>query len=266
MTTDVAFSPDGTRLVLGRFDGRAVVYDTLTRRQVLRIDIGSVVTAVAFRPAGNLDRRRNDRRGSPVLRSEERGAVGSLVDAGSSAVWQLAFSPDGRLLAVVVDPNGKGDGFNAQQRNGEVQLWDVDSRNRVGREIRPRAGSVLSVAFNPAGTLLATGSYRGRLDLWDVATRAHHGKPMRVSDDAFLSVAFDPSGRLVAGGGAIGPVRVWRVADQQRAFPPLAGHSGFVTGAGVRPDRLVPRNHEPARRNEAVGPGHGSRLWRRARR
>jgi WD40 repeat protein len=136
---------------------------------------------------------------------------------------------------VVVDPNGKRDGFNAQQRNGEVQLWDVDSRNRVGREIKPRAGSVLSVAFNPAGTLLATGSYRGRLDLWDVATHAHRGKPMRVSDDGFMSVAFDPSGRLVAGGGAIGPVRVWHVADQRPAFPPLAGHSGFVTGVAFDP-------------------------------
>ena len=100
----------------------------------------------------------------------------------------------------------------------------------MGRAIKPGGGSVLSVAFNRAGTLLATGS-GGRLDLWDVATQTAHGKPMRVADDAFNSVAFDPSGRLVAGGGAIGPVRVWRVADQRPAFPPLSGHTGPVTGA-----------------------------------
>ena len=124
MTTDAAFSPDGTRLVLGRFDGRAVVYDTLTRRQVLRIDVGSVVTAVAFRPAGNLVAVGTIDGEVRFFDPKSGALVGSLVDAGSSAVWQLAFNPDGRLLAVVVDPNGKGDGFNAQQRNGEVQLWD----------------------------------------------------------------------------------------------------------------------------------------------
>ena len=52
LTTDVSFSPDGERLAAGRFDGSAIVYDTATRRQVLRIDAGSVVTAVAFDPDG----------------------------------------------------------------------------------------------------------------------------------------------------------------------------------------------------------------------
>jgi WD40 repeat protein len=104
----------------------------------------------------------------------------------------------------------------------------------VGRSCRA-GGSVLSVAFNPDGTLLATGSYRGRLDLWDVASQARHGKPMRVADDGVLSVAFDPSGKLVAGGAAIGPVRVWRVADQRPAFPPLSGHTGPVTGVTFDP-------------------------------
>ena len=148
----------------------------------------------------------------------------------NAAVWQVAFSPDGRLLAVAVDPNGGGDGFYVQQRQGEVQLWDVGSRSRVGRKIVPGAGTVFAVAFIPDGTLLATGS-AGRLDLWDVATQTHHGQPMRVSDDGVLSVAFDPNGRLVAGGGATGPARVWRVTDQRPAFPPLTGHTGPITGA-----------------------------------
>ena len=134
----------------------------------------------------------------------------------------------------------------------------------MGRAIKPGAGSVLSVAFNADGTLLATGSYTGRLDLWDVATRAHHGKPMKVADDGVLSVAFDPSGRLVAGGGAIGPVRVWRVADQRPAFPPLSGHTGPITGAAFDASGCLPRNHEPVRWDQAVGPGHRSRLRRRA--
>ncbi len=56
-----------------------------------------------------------------------------------------------------------------------------------------------------------------------------------MPDDGFPSVAFDSSGRLVAAGAATGPVRVWRVADQRPAFPPLAGHTGPITGASFDP-------------------------------
>ena len=164
---------------------------------------------------------------------------------------------------MAVDPNGGGDGFYGQQRQGEVQLWDVDSRSRVGQEIAPGGGSVIAVAFNPDGTLLATGS-GGRLDLWDVATQAHHGKPMRVSDDGVLSVAFDPSGRLVAGGGAIGPVRVWRVADQRPAFPPLTGHTGPVTGAAFDPAGSFLATTSLFGGTRLWDPRHGSRLRGRA--
>ena len=229
-----AFSPDGKQLVAGRVEGDAIVYDTATRRPALRIGGGSVVTAVAFDPDGKLIAVGTIDGKVRFFDPKSGAAVGLPLDMGNSAVWQVAFSPDGRLLAVAVDPNGE-EGFNDQQREGEVQLWDVDSRSRVGRTIAPGAGSVLSLAFNRRGTLLATGSYFGRVDLWDVATQARSGKSMKASDEGFPSVAFDPSGRLVAAGGAIGPVRVWRVADQRPAFPPLPGHTPPVTGAAFDP-------------------------------
>ena len=229
LTTDVSFSPDGKRLLAGRFDGTTILYDTKTRRQALEIDGDSVVSAVAYRPDGKLVAVGTIDGKVRFFDPETGAAVGSPLAWGSSAVWQVAFSPNGKLLAVAVDPNGAGEGFYSQQRQGEVQLWDVDSRRRVGRAISPGGGSVMGVAFNSDGTLLATGS-GGRVDLWDVATQARHGRPMRTVDEGFPSVAFDPSGELVAGGGATGPVRVWRVADQRPAFPPLAGHTGPVTG------------------------------------
>ena len=229
LTTDVSFSPDGTLLAAGQFDGRTFVYETRTRRKALRIDGDSTVTAVAFHPDGNLLAVGTIDGKVRLFDPRSGAAVGAPLGEGNSAVWQVAFSPDGRLLAVAVDPNGV-DGFYGQQRQGKVQLWDVDTRRRVGRAIAPGGGSVLSVAFNPDSTLLATGSYFGRLDLWDPATQTRSGEPMRVTDDGVSSVAFDPSGRLVAGGGATGPVRVWRVADQQPAFPPLSGHTGPVSG------------------------------------
>jgi WD40 repeat protein/class 3 adenylate cyclase/tRNA A-37 threonylcarbamoyl transferase component Bud32/energy-coupling factor transporter ATP-binding protein EcfA2 len=233
LTTDVSFSPDGTRLVAGQLDGDTVVYDAATRRPTRRIKGGSPVTAVAYGPEGKLVAAGTIDGHLRFLDPKTGARVGAELGEGKLPIWQVAFSPDGSRLAVVVDRNGLG-GFQSQRRQGEVQLWDVRFRRRVGRAIEPGAGSVLSIGFSRDGKLLATGSYK-QLDLWDVGTQTHHGKPMAVSDDGVPSVSFDPSGKLVAAGAAIGPVRVWRVADQRPAFPPLSGQTPPITGTVFDP-------------------------------
>jgi WD40 repeat protein len=57
----------------------------------------------------------------------------------SSEVYQLAFSPDGRLLAANSD---------------SVVLWDVDTRKRVGSGFPGVKGWNPGVAFEPSGRLL----------------------------------------------------------------------------------------------------------------
>ena len=229
LITAMAFSSDGKRLVAGRFDGDTLVYDRVTRRAPVRINGDSVVSSVAIHPDGQLIAIGTVDGRVRFFDAASGAEVGRPIIERSAAVWQVTFSPNGSLLAVSVDPNGADNRFYLQQKNGVAELWDVASRRRVGR-VAPEAGSVFAVAFNPDGSLLATGSYRGQLDLWDVATRTHHGKTMRVAGDAVLSAAFDPANELLAtGGSGIGPVRVWRVADQ-RAFASLAGHTGQVVG------------------------------------
>src|SRR5262249_20127239 len=151
-------------------------------REQARVEGDSIVTGVAVQPDGKLVAVGTIDGRLRFFDVVSGAAVGAPLEVGKGAVWQVAFSPDGQLLAVAVDPDGGG-GCDAQTREGEVQLWDAPSRRRLGPAIEPGAGSVLSVAFSRDGNLLATGSYAGRLDLWDVATRARHGKPMAVADD-----------------------------------------------------------------------------------
>ncbi|MEK8169804.1 hypothetical protein NKH77_08300 [Streptomyces sp. M19] len=71
------------------------------------------------------------------------------------AVMALAFSPDGRTLAV-----GTDDG---------LRLWDVAAR-RVRATVSARTGLVIDVSFSPDGSTLATTGNDHTVALWDART------------------------------------------------------------------------------------------------
>jgi WD40 repeat protein len=74
----------------------------------------------------------------------------------ASAVFSVAFSPDGHSLAS---------GGTSQA----AVIWDVSTGTRL-RTLEPFSAFVPSVAFSPDGRLLATGTSNHTIKLWDLAT------------------------------------------------------------------------------------------------
>lgn len=66
---------------------------------------------------------------------------------------------------------------------------------------------IQDLAFNPAGTLLATASLDGTARIWD----AHTGRPLRILDDPspLDNVAFSPDGGRLATLDYAGVIRIW---------------------------------------------------------
>ncbi len=107
-------------------------------------------------------RRRNDRREGPILRSEERG--GRWLARSTRGARRSGRSASAPTVGCSPLPwtRTASDGFYGQQRQGEVQLWDVGSRRRVGTMRSRRAADRCSPwPSDRDGTLLATGSYCG---------------------------------------------------------------------------------------------------------
>ncbi|WP_433685398.1 caspase, EACC1-associated type [Nocardia sp. CA-119907] len=95
-------------------------------------------------------------------------------------------------------------------------------------------GKVYSVAFNPAGTLLATGSSDKTARLWDVTSRQLVGQPLTGHTGDVESVAFNPAGTLLATGSYDQTVRLWDVASRELVGQPL-GHTNGVVSVAFNP-------------------------------
>jgi WD40 repeat protein len=134
-----------------------------------------------------------------------------------TAAVRLAYSPDGRRLAVVC-----GDLFQPTSP-GEVKIWDVESGAELC-SLRGHTQQITELTFSPDGGRLITSSRDGTVKVWDPKT----GRQMcslKASSSYVNTVAVSPDGKCIASGNWNGTVNLWdtqrpgRVARAEPASP-----------------------------------------------
>lgn len=119
----------------------------------------------------------------------------------------MAFSPDGRVLAV-----SSGDLPEREPAGAEdmVWLWDLANGAQVTFDLDAPAADL---AFSPDGSLLAVSVPGKGIYLWEVATQTQRALlPGEYGRRGTPSMTFSPDGRTLAGGAEDGTVVLWDIA------------------------------------------------------
>jgi WD40 repeat protein len=161
----------------------------------------------------------------------------ALLKQGPVGYRSVAFSPDGKSLAVVA---GVADRPVVQQT---IKLWDVAAAREIAMLPKLPTG-INNLALSPDCRTLALGGADNGVRLWDVIARREVAV-LKGHTAPYFSLAFSPDGRFLAtSGGTDQSVRLWSVDSSENGRAPrtarqtatLRSHTTWLSIGAFSPD------------------------------
>ena len=256
--SDIAYSPDGTRLAVASSIG-IWIYDTETLAEVaLLTGHTGYVNALAYSPdpdsktliSGGADgtvRVWDTDTGELLHTLEDEEDNGSVVD--------VAFSPDGKMFGSGGTQSSLWDAHTLQPLpnfigratclafssdskwiavgdSSYINISDVSTGERVGSIDR----GATSIAFSSDGITLAIvrGGWHWNVELWGAST-FEHWQTLGSHDNGANAVAFSPDGEILASAGNDNLIQLWDTFIGEN-LQTLVGHTAGVQSVSFSPN------------------------------
>ena len=243
---DVSFSPDGTRLAVGWYDGHVDLWDVPGRRLIRALTDREYPHEgrVAFSPIRNLLAATSVPKVVTLyeLDSGRESILWRAPDQGAWAVRDLAFSQDGSKLVIYAG--------STEEIGDAVWVVNVSSAKIESRHPTVHNGDISHIGaarlspdnrrFYLARSDSSNNGYS--IQCLDLATGQELWRTESQHDLGLSALAVSPNGQVLASGSAFEDpaIRVWD-AETGKLLHKLDGHTGWVSKLAFTKDgrRLI---------------------------
>ena len=183
--TCVAWSADNIHLASAAQDGTVRVWDTIAAKELfVPLQHGASVRNVAWTSDG------------AQLASGGDDNMAKIWD-GSTGEALRSFRAHGTVVTAVAWKPGTRQLSTASKYDVTVRQWDLARTNHSLPALRGHTLPVLSLAWGPNGSWLASGSEDGEIKIWNPAANDAQSRNDRVPG-SFASVKWSPDGEFLA--------------------------------------------------------------------
>ena len=248
---NMAVAAGGRSLLMSNSDGSFCLWDIAARRELKRWRPASAHTSdnvMSLSQDGKLlaTAGLNDR--TVALWDLETPGLRGRLDGAERDIWDVAFSPDRRLIAWAAMDGIPGDfattgarGAAEDRERGSVRIQEWESGKEISR-IPVTGYHPRSVAFSPDGQTLAASFSDSTVRFYDPIRGNETGR-LNAGSGMQGCLAFAPSGRVLASGthphrsltGVSADIYLWDVTlkKELHRFP---AHDQYVAAISFSPD------------------------------